>query len=196
MMWDHASSITKPLPKGMDDDRYFVERFLAGEESAFSTLVNKYRKSIYIIAYRFTNNRQEADDLTQDTFVKAYQGLAKFRGDASFKTWLYRIATNLSINTSKCGRIRKDSGESPADDSYACEHPVLDDMMAQERKSKLYTAIGHLPPRQQQALVLKALQDMTCQEVADIMRCSVGTVKANVFNAVRKLKILLEGDLS
>ena len=196
MIWDQASPASKPVIAGLDDDQQLIQRFLEGEASAFTVLVNKYRKPVYQIAYRMTRNHQEADDLTQDTFVKAYQGLTKFRGDASFKTWLYRIATNLSINAKKSGRLRKDSGEAPDETSQIEEHHFVDDMMAQERKKKLYRAIETLPPRQRQALVLKSLQDMTCQEVAEIMRCSIGTVKANVFNAIKKLKVLVEGDLA
>lgn len=196
MMWERTSSLQETVSKDMDEDRYYVTRFLSGEESAFTFLVNKYRKPVYHIAFRFTRNSQEADDITQDTFVKAYQGLSKFRGDASFKTWLFRIATNLSINTTKSGRIRKDSGEAPEESAKTTHQPVLSNMMAEERKSKLYKAIQLLPPRQRQALMLKSLKEMSCQEVADVMKCSVGTVKANVFNAVRKLKGLLEGELS
>jgi len=194
MIWDQASPAAKPVMTDMDDDRHLIQRFLEGEASAFTALVNKYRKPVYQIAYRLTRNHQEADDLTQDTFVKAFQGLSKFRGESSFKTWLYRIATNLSINVKKSGRVSKDIGEAPDDSSQVAEHHFVDDMMAQERKKMLYKAIKTLPPRQRQALVLKSLQDMTCQEVADIMRCSIGTVKANVFNAIKKLKVLVEGD--
>lgn len=185
--------MTKPLANPTDEDKAYVARFLSGEESAFTFLVNKYRKTVFAIAYRFTHNRQEADDITQDTFVKAYQGLAKFRQDASFKTWLFRIATNLSINTTKSGRIRKDTGQAPDSDAQVSEAKPLDAMMANERRSYLYQAIQKLPPRQQQALTLKSLQGMNCQEVAEVMKCSVGTVKANVFNAMKNLKKIMKG---
>lgn len=194
MIWDQTTAMHHAIRTDVDEDLAQVARFLEGEESAFTSLVNKYRKTVYAIAFKFTHNHQEADDLTQDTFVKAYQGLAKFRKDSSFKTWLLRIATNLSINTTKSGRIRKDSGEAPESDSQAIQIRPLESMIAFERKRKLYQAMVKLPPRQREALTLKSLQDMRCQEVADIMECSVGTVKANVFNAMKNLKKLLESE--
>jgi len=174
------------------EDQALVRSFLDGDAVAFSRLVEKYRKAVYAVAYRFAGNHEEADDIAQETMIKAYENLHRFRGEASFKTWLLRIAANLSINLVKSGRIAKDSGAAPDDAWRGGEaSPPLEGMMATERRQALRAAIARLPPKQRQTLLLKTFQNMTCEEVAAVMKCSPGTVKANVFNAVKRLKSLL-----
>ena len=175
-----------------DEDAVLIERFLAGDETAFTGLVNKYRKQVYAVAWRLVGNAQEADDLAQETFIKAYRNLNKFRGDAKFKTWLLRITTNAGINMKKSGRISKDSGEAPDDNLEAFSGSALEGLLDDERKLQLRQAINQLPPKQKQTLMLKTYKDMTCEEVASVMKCSPGTVKANIFNALKKLKTMLE----
>src|SRR5574342_52050 len=88
-------------------DEEIVRRFLGGETAAFDHLVLKYRKEIYRIAYRITGNHGEADDLAQETFCRAYEGLRGFRGEASLKTWLCRIVSNLSLNEARSARVAR-----------------------------------------------------------------------------------------
>ena len=175
-----------------DEDTSLIERFLSGDETAFTSLVNKYRQQVYAVAWRLVGNAQEADDLAQETFIKAYRNLSKFRGDAKFKTWLLRITTNAGINMKKSGRMSKDSGEAPDENQAASAGGALDDILDNERKLQLRRAIDRLPPKQKQTLMLKTYQDMTCEEVAGVLNCSTGTVKANIFNALKKLKTFLE----
>lgn len=171
-----------------DEDRQRVARFLAGDELAFTELVNSHRRQVYAVARRFTRNHEEADDLTQETFVKAYSNLKNFRGESGFKTWLLRITTNLSINYTKSARVARDSGDLPEDHDQGWETPALNGLMDQEQRRQLYRAIERLPPKQKQTLLLKTFQEMTCDQVAKVMGCSPGTVKANVFNALKNLK--------
>jgi len=179
----------------MREDTSIIEAILDGEESAYTQLVQKYRSMVYSLAYRYTHNHQEADDLTQETFIKAYQKLKTFRGDASFKTWIMRIATNLSINLKKSGRISKDSGQEPQDFFAASSCSQEARLLQSERNRELYAAIARLPPKQKETLMLKTFEQMTCKQVAEVMQCSVGTVKANVFNAVKRLRsLLVEGE--
>ncbi len=173
------------------EDRELIERFLEGETSAFTKLVNKYRRQVYAIAFRYSKNREEADDLTQETFIKAYENLGGFRMESSFKTWLYRIVTNLSINLGKSGRVSKDSGDMPDDHLSAGQSEALAGLLQDERTRALHAAIHQLPPRQKQTLLLKTYRHMSCEEVAKVMSCSVGTVKANVFNALKRLRSIL-----
>ena len=190
MMTGTQSGIFHMTTVGMvaDDDMRLVARFRAGDESAFADLVAKYRRQVYAVAYRICGNHEEADDLAQDTFVKAYQKLGGFRGEASFKTWLLRITTNLSINLVKSGRISKDSGEAFSEQWSPQEGAAFEGLVLDERRKYLHDAIKRLPEKQRQTLVLKTYQDLTCEEVANMMNCSVGTVKANLFNALKKLK--------
>jgi len=185
---DQAKKVRDPASNLEDMD--LISRFVTGDERAFSELVNKYRKQVYAVARRFTKNHEEADDLAQEAFVKAYKNLKSFRGESGFKTWLLRITTNLSINYTKSGRVSKDSGETP-NEGEARNTAPLDGMILNEQKGELRRAITRLPPKQQQTLLLKTYQNMTCEEVANIMNCSPGTVKANVFNALKRLKQIL-----
>ena len=175
----------------VSEDIQWIREFLDGEASSFTKLVNKYRRQVYAVAYRFTRNAEEAGDLTQETFIKAYKGLASFRQESSFKTWLLRITTNLSINYTKSGRISKDSGEEPDEFRTGANGQALEGLLFDERKQELHKAIAKLPPKQKQALMLKTFEEMTCDQVAQVMNCSPGTVKANVFNARKKLKTIL-----
>ncbi len=184
----------RAIPTG--EDQALVQRFLDGEESAFTQITIKYRKQVYAVAFRFARNHAEADDLTQETFIRAYKGLANFRQEASLKTWLLRICTNLSINMKRSGRISKDSGDAVEDHDHGDQALSESRLLQQERHQELYRAIDKLPPKQKETLLLKTFQDMTCEEVAKIMKCSPGTVKANVFNAVKKLRSLLQAGVS
>jgi len=185
-------NLINPVLLSANEDQSLVDCFLNGDQSGFSRLVSKYRKQAYAIAYRFTQNHEEADDLAQETFVTVFKNLHTFRGESSFKTWLLRITTNLSINTRKSGRVSKDSGAEPEDRSAGAEEPALSHLLEQERKAALRKAIARLPPKQRETLLLKTYRQHTCEEVAGIMGCSVGTVKANVFNALKRLKQILD----
>jgi RNA polymerase sigma-70 factor (ECF subfamily) len=179
-----------------DEDQVYIERFLAGDTAAFSHLMNKYRRVVFAVAFRYAGNQEEANDLAQEAFINAYKNLPRFRGEASFKTWLLRIVTNLSINLKKSGRMSKDSGQVPEDLDAGASPEALDRVMNSERNVQLYQAIAKLPPKQKQALMLKTFEDMTCEQVAEAMNCSIGTVKANVFQAVKKLKGFLAEAIS
>jgi RNA polymerase sigma-70 factor (ECF subfamily) len=172
----------------MEEDHALIQAFGQGDETAFPRLVQKYRRQIYGLAFRFTHNHEEADDLAQETFLRAYTHLSSFRGESSFKTWLFRIVTNLSINLSQSSRMAKDTGEEPEEHHVQAEASALEDLLAQDRSVALQRAIATLPPKQKETLLLKTYQDLTCEQVAQVMKCSVGTVKANLFNALKKLK--------
>jgi len=175
------------------DDAVLVRRFLDGDDHAFTEIVHAYHRQVYAIAWRFTRNHEEADDLAQETFVKAYEHLKTFRGEAGLRTWLLRIATNLSINAKNSGRLSKDSGETPDQvNRTGADNPdPVDNLIRQDHHRDLYAAIEKLPPKQKQTLLLKTFRHMSCQEVAEVMGCSVGTVKANAFNALKRLKLIL-----
>ncbi len=181
------------LANTVGEDDLLVQAACNGDPIAFDQLVNKYRQLVYAVAYRYTHNHEEADDLAQETFIKAYENLSGFRGEASLKTWLLRITTNLSINVKKSSRIAKDIGEEPAEFSHQ-QKDSLHGLISKDDKDQLRRAIQRLPERQKEALLLKTYKDLTYEEVSSIMDCSVGTVKANIFHAMKKLKQMLGGE--
>ena len=171
----------------LSDDAALVEAARGGHHDAFDVLVTRHRRAVYHVCYRFVNNHEDAADLTQDTFVRAWRALASFRGQARFATWLHRIAVNVSLNKVAV----KTPLSAPLDPDAFIDTRVIgpgDALVADERASLVRRAIGDLPPRQRAVLVLRIYHDLSCQEVATVVGTSVGAVKANVFHALANLR--------
>jgi RNA polymerase sigma-70 factor (ECF subfamily) len=171
------------------DDRALVDACLAGRSGAFDVIVERHRRAVYRLCYRFVNNHEDASDLSQDVFLRAYRGLKTFRGHSSLATWLYRIGVNVCLNRVS---VRTPTLE-PID-----EHPVEDRaesaserILRIERGSFVRAAIAQLPPKQRATLILRTYHEMSHQEIADILDSSVGAVKANLFHALGNLKKLI-----
>src|SRR5262249_54734561 len=156
--------------------------------------VLRYRRDIYRIAYRITGDHAEADDLAQETFCRAYTALGEFRGDASLKTWLCRIVSNLSLNVVQSARLTRRDGTTVEDLAQAGEAATVvapvgaDHLMSEERHRRLRRAIEALPRKQKSTLILRVFEGLQYKEIARLMGCSTGTAKANFFHAVAFLK--------
>lgn len=175
------------------EDRLLVERARAGEEGAFEDLVRKHQAPLYYFTLRFVRDEQAAADLAQNTFLRAFKGLQGFQQEASFKTWLYRIAINLSKNylrdRGKKGHISSEGIDPP---SYSSN--PLQELIDHEEQKLLTQACEQLPERQRLTVTLKVQEGMKYREIADILGCSVGAVKANFHHACMKLReIIREG---
>jgi RNA polymerase sigma-70 factor (ECF subfamily) len=184
-----------------EQDLAMVERARRGDALAYKAIVEKYQNRVYQLTYGVLRNQEDASDVTQDAFVKAYRSLDTFRG-GSFYTWLFRVAMNLAIDLS---RKRKRRGEHEgydddigADEDY--EGPVTVSVPEQpgtalERKA-LYKAImdamDQLPPEQRQVMVLRELEGLTYTEISEILDLPEGTVMSRLYYARRKLQKLLE----
>lgn len=172
-------------------EQHLLQQARRGDRDAFDSLVLRYRKWVYAIAYRMVNNHEEADDITQDVFIKAYQNLPHFRGECSLKTYFAKIATNTSLNCLKSHRLSRDSGEEPTDrESPDTFHPEAQLIQKSERQ-QLQTAIANLPEQQRKIIVLKNFADLSCQEIASLTNLSVGTVKSHLFHGLRNLQKML-----
>lgn len=171
-------------------DREAIEACRRGEREAFDRLVERYQRDVYRLCYRFANNHEDANDLAQEAFIKAYRALDRFRGDSAFSTWLYRIAVNTCLNWKALKKPLIDElPEALADGKPGIESRLVDD----ERARQLRAAIERLPEKQRATLILKTYHDMTHEEVASVLGASVGTVKANFFHALGNLKRILAG---
>ncbi|HET9480484.1 MAG TPA: sigma-70 family RNA polymerase sigma factor [Candidatus Polarisedimenticolia bacterium] len=186
-----------PKTEASPPDEELVRRFRSGDRAAFDMLVLRYRREIYGIAWRITADHGEADDLAQETFCRAYRSLDGFRGESSFRTWLLRIVSNLSLNLVQSARVtRRQDGavEDLAGTGTAGSVPpeAEDGLKRRERDQRLRQAIARLPGRQKTTLLLRAFEGMPYKEIAKVMGCTIGTARANYFHAVAALRRELE----
>jgi RNA polymerase sigma-70 factor (ECF subfamily) len=171
-----------------EDDRQAIAACQQGEREAFDRLVERYQRDVYRLCYRYVNNHQDANDMAQDVFLKAYRAIGRFRGDSSFSTWLYRIAVNTCLNFRAARRLPQDELSDQIADGGAS---AAERMHEAERSAEVRRAVSRLPEKQRATLILKIYQDLTHEEVAGILGSSVGTVKANLFHALANLKKLM-----
>jgi RNA polymerase sigma-70 factor (ECF subfamily) len=159
-----------------------------GEREAFDQLVILYQRKIYRLCFRYVNNHEDANDLTQETFLKAWRGIGRFRGRSAFSTWLYRIAVNACLNFRAAKRPpTQELPETLADPSMGAAQRVEKD----SEGWRVRQAVSRLPEKQRATLILKIYHELTHQEVAQILGSTVGTVKANLFHALANLKKLV-----
>ena len=172
------------------EDGALVDAFLAGRREAFDEIVVRHRRAVYQLCYRFAGNHEDAADLTQDVFVRAFKGLARFKGDARLGTWLYRVGVNVCLK--RLASRRPDAA--PIDDVPDLAGRGEDPLQLAERAERarvLRAAVARLPPRQRATVVLRVYQDLSHEEIARVLDSSVGAVKANLFHAIRNLKRLV-----
>ena len=175
------------------DDRGLVEAFLAGRRDAFDVIVERHRRNVYQLCYRFVGNHEDASDLSQDVFLRAYRGLRNFRRQSSLSTWLYRIGVNVCLNRVTAKRAETESIEERQFVDHRTESPS-ELVLKQERGARVRAAIARLPPKQRATLILRTYHELSHQEIADVLGSSVGAVKANFFHALGNLKkLLVEG---
>lgn len=172
---------------GAGDDRELVREAQAGSERAFNEIVLKYRKSVYLTAVGLISDADEADDIAQDVFVKAYESLSMFRGESAVYTWLYRITVNLCLNRIRKRKVRSFIGLDTIAQTMAA--PDTDEPAElQELNAKLRKAIMELPEKQRIVFILRHFRELPHAEIAKIMDRDVGTIKANYFQAIQKLR--------
>jgi RNA polymerase sigma-70 factor (ECF subfamily) len=175
------------------DERALVAACLAGTREAFDVIVERHRRSVYQLCYRFVCNHEDASDLAQEVFLRAYRGLKTFKGEATLGTWLYRIGVNACLN-----RL---SARPPAAESLETSEPAVDQrpdpasrLLQDERSKRVRAAIARLPKKQRATLILRVYHELSHQEIATIVGSSVGAVKANFFHALQNLKRILAQD--
>jgi len=179
------------VPSEGPSDFELIDRFLEGDTSAFDMLVQKYQQDVYRLTYRITQNVDDAKDLAQETFLQAYRALKGFHRRASFYTWLYRIAVHLCLHHRK-RRGRVGPVAELADTPVPGPQPLYDLLEAEQRQA-VALAIAALPPQQRAALTLRVHHNLSYREISEILQCSAGAARANVFHAIQKLRVQLAG---
>ena len=174
-----------------DPDRELMERFRSGERAAFDQLVRRHQKQIWRLVWRYVKRDADAADVTQQAFVRAFKGMAAFRGTSSVRSWLYRIAINCALSW-----LRDHKREQPSEiDSAAVSDttPAPTQLIANQDNAALRAAIEKLPPKQKLVLELRVFDDLSFKEVAELAECTENTAKVNFHYAVKKLRELLVG---
>ena len=173
-------------------DLSLVRRVQRGDKGAFDVLVLKYQHKVVKLVMRYVRNPAEAEDIAQEAFIKAYRALPQFRGDSAFYTWLYRIA----INTAKNAVVSRDRSpidfdldlQNP-DESYDMQGRLADTetpealTLTEEIRTTVNAAIDALPDDLRQAIMLREIEGLSYEEIADAMECPVGTVRSRIFRA-------------
>ncbi len=185
-------------------DAGLVRRFTTGDESAFTEIVTRYRGKIYGLTLNLLHNAADAEEITQDTFIRAYRGLVRFRGDSSLSTWLYRIALNLARNrywyffrrrrhhwVSLERPLRDDSEATFADLVAAPDHDPAQETVVGEFTELVATCMERLDRRHREILTMRNVLDLSYEQIARSLGINVGTVKSRIARARENLRILL-----
>jgi RNA polymerase sigma-70 factor, ECF subfamily len=175
-----------------DPDRELAERFRDGDRAAFDVLVRRHQKGMWRLIRRYVKRDADAADVTQLAFVRAFRGLAAFRGTATVRSWLYRIAINCALSWLRDNR-REQPSEIP-EDALIDTNPAPARLTADDQRARLRKAIEHLPPKQKLVLELRVFDDLSFKEVADLAECSENTAKVNFHYAVKRLRDILGAD--
>lgn len=184
-----------------DSDMAVVRRVQAGDVAAFDGLIIKYRERVFGIVYNMTANREDASDLTQDAFIKAFQSINRFGGQSSFFTWLYRIAINSTLSHLRKHRLRSFFSLEAIDEDAPVSRELIAaltdktgadrDTFVHELKEKLNEAMQKLSIKHRTVVTLFEIDGLSHQEIAEVMNCSVGTVRSRLHYA----KQLLQSEL-
>ena len=172
-------------------DLELVRRVQRGDRIAFDLLVQKYQHRIAHLVGRYIRDQEEVEDVVQEAFIKAYRGLANFRGESAFYTWLYRIAINTAKNhLVSAGRRVPDQGVDASEAEQYDSGTLLQEADTPERQAltneieaEVYAAIESLPAELKEAITLRELEGLSYEEIAEVMDCPIGTVRSRIFRA-------------
>lgn len=179
---------TRAVPRDASEAE-LVARAQTGDEPAFEELVRRYRNDVYGLSFHFLRNREEAWDVSQEVFIKAYRSLKRFRGDSGFKTWLLRITANHCKDHFKKRKLATVSIDAlPTQDFFAGPGDPEKSLRNSELGQAIEEAMNSLPPKHRLAFVLREFEDMSYKEMAQVMQCSEGTVMSRLHHARKKLQ--------
>lgn len=185
----------------LTDDKQIITSFKSGSiETASLAFVKKYQKFVYATAYRYLNDYDDADEISQEVFIKAIEKIKDFRGDSSLKTWLYKITVNLSLSFIRKRKLKniftfttsnlKDYQKESRDEYYEADKPII----YNELNEVFANAINTLPDKQRETFALRYFENMTYEELSVLLNTTVGGLKANYFQAVKKISQKLKNE--
>lgn len=191
----------RPLPDAADSDVMLVERAVAGDQGAFELLVIKYQRRIQRLIGRMVRDVDLVEDISQETFIRAYRALHQFRGDAQFYTWLYRIAVNTAkkflLDLKRDPTVSENAFKSDDDadeTSWSGNEPTTDEtpesvLAAKEIAAAVNAALEALPEDLRQALTLREIEGLSYEDISEAMNCPIGTVRSRIFRAREAISV-------
>lgn len=179
------------MKNNKDTDLELVRRVQSGNKAAFDLLVLKYQSKIITLVMRFVKDQFEAEDVAQEAFIKAYKGLATFRGDSAFYTWLYRIAVNTAKKhlVSKSRKVVADGVDAQDAEQFEGADQLKDfdspekQALSDELRETVVKSMDKLPDDLKEAIVLRELDGLSYEEISEVMECPIGTVRSRIFRA-------------
>ena len=194
-----AGSLSEPLRPSRADDEALVRQAQQGSTSAFEQLVRHYDRVVLRLALNITGSYEDAQDIYQEAFLRAYRNLARFRFECSFYTWIYRIATNLCLDHLRQRQLRNrdiiterlDDGEETVLDRVPDQRPATSPeraALSRELRDRIRMALGRLSPRERVVFELKHYQGLKLQTVATMLNTTENTIKNTLFRATHKLR--------
>ncbi|MGD0884265.1 MAG: RNA polymerase sigma factor [Thermodesulfovibrionales bacterium] len=179
------------VPEEVPNDERLIAAILSGDDEAFVELVRRYKRKVFSIAARFVRNHDELDDVCQEIFIKVYQNLRKYRGDAPLEHWVSKIAVNACYDALR--KRRRTEDEVPLDDvAFALRDPSSDEMPSREAWEILRHALAKLRPEERMVITLLNLEEKSVREVSALTGWSEAKVKVRAFRARKELKRILE----
>ena len=182
----------------MQSDTYYITKVQAGDTKAFAELVNKHKTRVFSVAYQIVRNREDAEEVSQDAFLKVYQGLRQFRGDAKFTSWMYRIVYNTAIS-----KVRRKTPEQSPINEEVLNNFTLDDIFENlnqqdeaQQKQLINNMMEQLTPEDRGLISLYYFDDRSIDEIAFIRNLSASNVKVKLFRIRKKMHHYLENVLS
>jgi len=172
----------------INNDSELIRQFKNGDVKGYNEIVRKYQKQVYWVIRKMVLDHDEADDITQEVFIKVYSALKDFREESNLFTWLYRIATNYAINHIRKVKVRNTVSVEVVVESIISKEKRSDELIDEEKRRKiLEEAIETLPPQQRAVFNMRYYDELPYDEIANILGKSIGGIKANYFHAVKKI---------
>lgn len=174
----------------MSEDLTLVEAFLKGESSSLETLIEKHWKKVFNLCWRLLGNREDAEEATQRVFISVFRNISKFRGECSFKTWLYTVTLNECRISSRKAGIKKAPEESV--ESLEDKNNPEIEFYSKERKELLRKALLELPFKQRAVIAMRINEELAFKDIAGALQCSVNSAKVNFQHGISRLKKMME----
>ena len=178
-------------------DQHYIDKILQGETNAFAVLVDRYKDMIFTLALKMVKNREEAEEVAQDTFIKIYNSLNKFKGDSKFSTWIYKIAYNTCLDRLK--KNKKEDNNISIDEFSTHLIKTTDNALSaledKERKQTIQNCLNLLPSDENFLLTLFYFEDQSLEEIGKIMNINANNVKVKLFRSRQKLAVILKKQL-